>query len=427
MQQPGDTHEHRNLEGIEQPLDAANQSLSDALRASFRILKGIMMVLVVLYLFSNVRRVDSHEQALQLRLGRLLPRVHEPGLVSALPFPIDEIVPLPTKRSNDVLVESQTFRRTKDEVGRPLSFISRGGEGLHPAYDGALLTADAGLVHVKWKVVYKIDDVSQYVSEIAGDEVEAAEALIKRYVESVAIEVATELTAEEIIRTRVDYVQTELKRRINDRLRAINSGVAVTLVEMNEPTPPIQVRDAFDRTQRAENAKQRSIREAEQERTRILSKAAGAAHETLIRHLDDIARGKALKQPTAEVEAELRRMLRTEVEGDAGKLMKDASAYRTVAVSGIESDVRLYRRLLPEYVRNPELLIARLWEQTRQAILDNPGVTKFYRPPGSQLRLHVPLDPEQTRAEEEQRLQAQEFDISKLRPRRHVPIGPEEE
>jgi len=424
MHQHPDEHGHRNLESFEQPLDAANQSLSDALRASFRILKGIMMVLVVLYLFSNVRRVDSHEQALQLRLGRLLPQAHEPGLVWALPFPIDEIVPLPTKRSNDQLIESHTFRRTREEIGKPLAYISRGNQGLDPAYDGALLAADAGLVHVRWKVVYKIDDVIKYVANIVGNQVEAAEGLIKAYVESVGIEIATELTAEEIIRTRVDYVQTEMKRRINERLRAIDSGVMVTLVEMNEPTPPIQVRDAFDRTQRAENAKQQQIREAEQERTRILSEAAGAAHDRLTRTLDALDSAQAAGASTEELKARLSRMLLDEAEGAAGQLIKDAGAFQTVVVSGIESDIRLYRKLLPEFERNPTLMIARLWEQTRQEILGNPGVTKFYRPPGSQFRLHIPLDPEQTRADEELRLQEQKFDITRLRPRRSVPIGP---
>ena len=91
--------------------------LADALRASFSILKGIMTVLVVLYLFSNVRTIGNHEQALRLRLGRLLPGVHDPGLMWAFPFPIDEIVPLPTRKSNELKIESHTFHRREGEVG----------------------------------------------------------------------------------------------------------------------------------------------------------------------------------------------------------------------------------------------------------------------------------------------------------------------
>ena len=73
-QDPAGQHADRDPSRQEEPLNAANQSLADALRASFGILKVIMMVLVVLYLFSNVRCIEGHEPALVLRLGRLLPK-----------------------------------------------------------------------------------------------------------------------------------------------------------------------------------------------------------------------------------------------------------------------------------------------------------------------------------------------------------------
>ena len=427
MQQHADhseDHPHRQLEGIEEPLDAANQSLSDALRASFRILKGIMMVLVLLYIFSNVRRVESHEQALLLRLGHLSPIVYDAGVVWAFPFPIDEIVPLPTRQSNDLPIDSHTFSRRPDEIGKPLTFIGRGMEGLNPALDGALLTADAGLVHTKWKVTYKFDDVRSYVSQIVGKDVEAATRLIRYLVETVGIHVAGEHTAEEMIRTRVDDVQNEMRKRVNDRLEELHSGIEVTRIEMFEPTPPIPIREAFDGTQRAENAKQKRIQDAQQQRTKMLSEAAGAAFPRVIQLLNQIDKGG--KDASAEAgRKKLDLLLTTEVEGEAGRLIKDAGAYLSVVVGRMQGDVDLYRTLLPEYERNAPLLIGRLWEQTRQDIFAAAGVIKFYRPPGCQIRLHVPFDPEQARLEEERRLTKKEFDPSTLRPERLVPIGPE--
>ncbi|MGD2108126.1 MAG: hypothetical protein PVI86_01915, partial [Phycisphaerae bacterium] len=123
MHDSHDEFAHRNLELPEEPLDAASQSLADALRSSFSVLKVIMVVLVVLYLFSNVRSIDLYEEALTLRLGRLHRVVDKPGLVWAFPFPIDEIVPLPTKQSNDTLVRSHTLFRNQQEKGKPISFI----------------------------------------------------------------------------------------------------------------------------------------------------------------------------------------------------------------------------------------------------------------------------------------------------------------
>lgn len=420
-----DQHEDRDPALVEEPLDEANQSLSEALRSSFNILKGIMMILVVLYLISNVQSVGSHEQALVLRMGRLLPGVHEAGLVWAFPFPIDRILRFPTRKSNEITVTSHTFFRTENEIGKPLSFLVRSGErGLNPSRDGALLTADSGLVHVQWKVAYKIDDVSSYVSAMLGDKVEAAEKLITTLIETAGVSLAAELTAEEMIRTRVDVVQTEMRRRVNRRLTALGSGIVVERVDMFEPTPPIAVRSVFDDTQKAENAKQRRIRDAQQERIKVLSDAAGAAYPRLVRLLDQIDAGGTPEHSLEALRAELDRVLTTEAEGAAGEVIKNASAYHSIVVGQIQSDVEQYRALLPEYKRAPQLLIARLWEKTRQEILESPGVTKLYRPRGlQQFRLRIPFDPEESRIDEQRRVEEQKFDVTKIRPITYHPIG----
>ncbi len=416
------------LNAVDAPLDAAGQSLAEALRASFGILKIIMFVLFVLYLFSNVRRIESHEQAMTLRLGALQPGVKEAGLVWAFPFPIDEIITLPTRKSNDLVIDSQTFHRRPNEVGRDLSRISRGSsQGLNPALDGALLTADAGLVHIRWKVTYKIDDVAKYITNIYGRRIEAAEQLIQRTVEKAGVLVASELTADEVIRTRVDWVQREMIRLVNQQLTGIDSGIVVTRVEMSERTVPIPVRGAFDGTQVAENFKQKRIRDAEQERTRILSEAAGSSYSVLLNVLDKIDRRKAESESVDDLRKRLDWLFENDAEGEAGRRIKNAGTYLSRVVGQIQSDVELYRTLLPEFERNPALLVARLWEKTREEIFDNDGVTKFYRPAGAQIRLHIPLDAEEQRHAEERRLQSKEFDASKLRPTKWVPVGPEAE
>jgi membrane protease subunit HflK len=420
-------HGHHELDPMEEPLDAANQSLADSLRASFSVLKGIMAVLVVVYLFSNVKSIESHEEALVLRLGELRRVVNQPGLVWAMPDPMDQIVLLPTRKSNELFVDSHTFFRTAEEQGKPLSFISRSpAQGLSPTRDGALLTADAGLVHTRWKVTYKIDDLRSFVTNLYGSGVGAAESFIRLLVETVGVEVATELTAEEMSRSSFDLVQGEMRRRINVRLTELNAGISVTLVEMVDPTPPIQVRGAFDSTQRAENVKEQTIRAAEQQRAEILSAVAGGAHEKLADIFDAIDRGGTQDQPVEVLKKRMEEILVNEAEGEAGRLIKDAGAYRAVVVSNMQSDVDRYRTLLPEYKRNPKVLLTRLWEQTRQEIFESPGVSKVYRPRGlREFRLKIPLDPEERRTVEEDRLREVQSDLEKIRPTKILPVGPE--
>jgi len=416
MHQHHDDHGHRDPTVTEQPLDAANQSLADALRSSFTILKGIMLVLVVLYLFSNVRRIQPHEQALVFRLGNLLPRVEQPGLVWAFPYPIDEVVPLPTNKSNEARIDSHSFHRRKGEETKALNEISRGAnDGLNPVLDGALLTSDGGLVHTRWKVTYKIGNVRDFVSDFVGDGTESAEELIRILVETIGIHVASEMKADEVVRTRLSEVQSEMFHRINERLRALNSGIEVASVEMFEPTPPLQIRQAFEKTLRYENLKKKKIDEAEQERNKILNRAAGSVHKELLSKIDAIEVAERNGESTTQLRAELDDMLSQRTEGRAGQLIREASSYHEVVVGGMQSDVELYRTLVPEYERNPHLLIARLWDQTRQSIFNNPGVKKIYKPAGTEIRLEIPLDPESARIEEELKLRNQSPDMSKLR------------
>ena len=74
----------------EEPLDPANQSLSDALRMSFKVLKLVMFILVIAFLFSGVMIVDQREVAVISRFGRLTGEPREPGFRLAWPYPIDE-------------------------------------------------------------------------------------------------------------------------------------------------------------------------------------------------------------------------------------------------------------------------------------------------------------------------------------------------
>lgn len=427
-----DTHPERNLEAAEAPLDAANQSLADALRSSFGILKGIMLVLVVLYLFSNVRCIEQHEEAMVLRLGRLLPTIHQAGLVWAWPFPVDEVVTLPTRKNNDITITSHTFHRSPREVGKPLAHITRGSrQGLNPVIDGALLTADQGLVHVMWKLSYRIGDVEQYVRRYRGMGVEAAETLTRTVVETIGIHVASEMNADDVVRKRVEVAQTQMKLRTNRRLAELGTGITVHSVEMIEPTPPVQVRKSFDATQMAAQRRSSRIREAHQEETSLLSNAAGAAYEKTVALLDRLDAVDTRRAGGADVAATTATQLRDELdyvlthdaEGAAGQLIKDAGAYYDVTVGRMEGDIEQYRTLVPEFERNADLLVARLWEQARRTIFESGGVAKIYRPGGlGQVRIKVGPDPEQARRDEATRLGEKTFDPSQLRTERMVPI-----
>lgn len=425
------------VEALEEPMDAANKALGDALQVSFRILKGIMVVLVLLYLVSNLKCIQGHQNALVMRLGKLMPGAHDAGLVRAWPFPLEEVLILPTKQANTISIDSHTFFRRADEIGRDISMIYRGDHGgLDPSLDGALLTADKGLVHVEWKITYKFDeDITQFVSHIHGAErvtpegvVLAAENLIRTIVETTGIHMATELTAEEIIRTRVSEVQAMMRDRVNDRLRDLQSGVRVTSVEMKDPTPPLQVREAFNQTQISENAKKRAIDAADGQAISLKNQTAGAIHAEIITVLDALASASEENRPALKARLD-EILMGGQLGGDAGRMISNAQSYYSREVGQMRSDVEEYEKLLPEYKRNPALLISRKWEEARDQILNNPYTVKIYIPRGLGLfRIRIGRDPLQMREDEARDFQtggARDIKASELLPEYYHPMNTE--
>lgn len=426
----GHAHSHGESDAdANVPLDAASQSLADALRQSFRILKGIMGVLVVLYLASGIKFLEPNESAVIFRLGDLQPTVYTSGLLLAWPFPIDDVVRLPVKESTDLVIDSHMLWLSEEDKAKGMKFVTRGHEGLDPNRDGALLTGDKGLVHIQWVVTYKISDLALYIRGMTGKGMGAADELVRTLVEGAGVEVASGMTAEDVYRERLDVVCTAVKSLVNQRLSDLGSGITVVQVKAPLAIVPVQIRETFEQTQQAENKKEQSIQQAFKDRTEMLNKTAGRACDDILRLLDQLEAAKTAgnkEQETVLANAIATTLEGNDAAGEAGQLIKQASAHYTIVVSEMESDLQLYRTLLPEFNRNSQLLFERLWDEARNDILNSNQVTKIFRPFDTYLtRIRFGPDPEQKKLDEmEQNLKKTDH-APPRKPVHYDPIGPE--
>jgi membrane protease subunit HflK len=405
-----DQHRHRTLNVPDAPLDSANQSLADALRASFSVLKGIMVVLIVLFMFSGFKCVEEHQGAAIIRFGRLQPEARGAGLSRAWPYPIDETLRVNVTAETLKFRDSHWLRVRDDEQGLSLNQINRQG-GLHPKHDGSLLTGDRGLAHVRWSLVYRIEDLPLFVANVADDNDAKTRKLIQTLLECAAVRAAAGLTAAEITQTNTDALAKEVKRLINDELTRLETGIAVTTVEIPEATVPIQIRRAFANVTRAENNKTTKIREARQQRADMLNAAAGASYDLLLRKVEalDAAQARGDQDAVAALEEEIDNLLETQATGIAGAAIRRERASYTQVVQAMRGDVEEFEVLLEEYQRTPRLLIDRLWQDTERRILGSPGVTKWFVPPNvNEVRLPLAPDPRDKRRAEEAKYKQEE-------------------
>ena len=98
---------------------------------AFRVLKGIMVILVIWFALSGLTCVQQHQQAVVLRFGEVTGRPRGPGLSVAFPFPIDQTLLVDVtavKRTYD----KHWFQVRQGEEGKAIQQLRRSGEGLKP-------------------------------------------------------------------------------------------------------------------------------------------------------------------------------------------------------------------------------------------------------------------------------------------------------
>jgi modulator of FtsH protease HflK len=388
-------HHHHSLPvSEEEPLDPGNQSLADALRASFRVLKGLMCFLVALYLVSGSMMVDQNEVRVVSRFGKQSGPPREPGLHWGLPYPIDIQTKVPTSLRT-LTIDSFWLNLADAEKGRDLNEIVRGG-GLDPRYDGAVLTGDRGIMHLLTKVQYRVSNANDFVKNVSDEEV-----LLKTILEEATVAAGGRTTADTLWRDPKQVVE-QIKIRAQDRLEALGAGITIDAVNAEKSHYPLQVKEEFLAVPAAENYRQKAIQEANKDWEERLKGAAGEAWEQLsrdIERLDQVTDESKRK----EIFASIDKVLVEQATGDAGRKIQLAKSSRDELVSDAQSRSERFKALLEAYRANPELVKQRLRQDMIGQIFSKAGISRWFLPEGNKV-IWLNKDPEEIRQRDREAL-----------------------
>jgi regulator of protease activity HflC (stomatin/prohibitin superfamily) len=134
--------------------DPGGEHLADALKTSFRLLGAAMILGVVAFLAVGFQSVKPGEVAILTVFGRVVD-VRGEGLAYNWPAPIGGIE-LINVGEQKVAIDDFWMRETPAEKTRDLRKRTVPPGGLSPGIDGALLTGDRNLVHMKLQCTYAI-------------------------------------------------------------------------------------------------------------------------------------------------------------------------------------------------------------------------------------------------------------------------------
>ncbi|MCC7431631.1 FtsH protease activity modulator HflK [bacterium] len=226
--------------------------------------KIILGIVVLIWFFTGVYKVDESERGVVLRFGKLS-QITNPGINYHLPFPIESVT---TPKVTEVKRIEIGFRTIDD--GPPATYQSVPGES-------KMLTGDENIINAEVIVQYRISDPANYlfkVNDITGTLVDVSESALRQVIGSRVIDEA--LTDGKYV------IQEETKKIIQEILNSYEAGIFIETVQLQDVNPPEEVIAAFKDVASAREEKQRVINEAEGYRSDIVPKARGKAEQEIV-------------------------------------------------------------------------------------------------------------------------------------------------
>ena len=388
-------------------LDPAQESLSQALRAGFNVLRVVIVLLLLFYFFSGVFQVNPGQQGLIARFGRLLvndktegPYAGRPifgeGWHFALPDPFDQKIRISGEQYKSRIA---AFCFPLDEKQKRLEFNQLNLSEIAPMLDqfkpgeqGTMLSGDRNLSHGLFQIQYKIVDAAAFVQNI-GESPADFEELLRRLAENVIVRTVAGIPVERIIiRTQTDEQEGDFTRTIERRLQSdlnkLNAGVAIESVEA-KATEPGRVRQAFLEVVKAKSDLQRDKDEAQQEANRILSEAAGPEYKELLLTIEQYGAAQAVNTDAARLH-ELRQEIDAKLvtaEGRVASRLRQAGSSANEIREGVRREYELFTNYRDLYRKYPQLTAVRLWVRMREAILSSADNETFFVPDAGEIEI----------------------------------------
>ena len=334
------------------------QFLKPLIQALFWGLKYLwlwMLILLGLYLSSNICMIQPDEVAVVLRYGQLQGRgtpqaIHPSGLLWALPKPIDTVIRIPKTRTFELDIRGLHTTAMQEE-GKPVSFLARGG--LDPEQVGYALTGDGNILHIQLILRYEISEPISYTFDFDQPEVIMRNVLMGALIDEIGSRSVDHVLSKErsmLIAQALEQSQQELDR--------LGLGVRLVSLEMVDLVPPYAVKEEFEAVQSAEIEAQTTIQKAREY--------------------------KATQLPLARTQR--------------AEAISEAKEESTKILSAANAETDAFLQLAEELRRNPEVTYERLYREGLENILSDVGQLRFIPPPSgprypSDFRLQVEMNP----------------------------------
>jgi regulator of protease activity HflC (stomatin/prohibitin superfamily) len=200
---------------------------------------------------------------------------------------------------------------------------------------------------------------------------------------SAAVAEAARSTADQIL-TNASSLVDRIRRRAQQELDALNTGIEIVTITADKSYYPLQVKSEFIEVSAAESRRTQLIQDAYKAREETLQEAAGAAWKPLSEEIEKLSQA----ENEAELEAVIARicdLIEKEATGEAGRMIQEARRDRESIVEETRARADQFKILLDAYRRDPDLVKTTLQKDMLQKLWEEPGVQRYLLPEGEHL------------------------------------------
>ncbi len=284
------------------------------------LIKRILIVLILLvagvFLSTSAYTVAPDEEAVVLRFGQLYGAPRQSGIHIKLPFPVDRVYKVATKK-----IHKQEFGFRTEEAGIRSTFATN--RGLTQA-EALMLSGDLNMAVVEWVVQYRISDPVAYLFNIAEPVQtlrDVSEAMMRRVVGDRGVDKVLTIGRVEVENKVAVEIQATMKR--------YDMGITIEQVKLKNVKPPEPVQASFN-----------DVNKATQDKQRLENQALATYNEAIPR-----AKGEALQR------------------------LASAEGYAVERVNQAKGDAERFKRVYEEYRKAPDVTRRRLYIEAMARVL----------------------------------------------------------
>lgn len=308
------------------PMGISKKSaILEDLRGAFKHLKSLCRVCIIgtilVWVLSGFYIVQSDEQGVVTRFGKMVKRAVPPGIHYHLPWPMEKVDKPKIRKINRVSI-GYMDKKGKEKEGTDSVIIQR-------------LTGDINIINMRILLQYSIKDAPNYLFKT-----ENPDYLVKVAAEAAITEIVGTLAVDEVLTIGKLKIQNKTQKIVQEFLDSYGCGIQVLTANLQEIHPPKDVIKSFKDVINAHADMDKFISEAHSSKNIIIPKARG----------------------------------------EAVSLIKSAEAYRENKINRATGDSSRFLAVLEAYQKAPRVNRDRLYLETMEKI--GPKMRKYIISPG---------------------------------------------